>query len=83
MLVVGLEELIATAEEGIDAGAESLVDRLVVLAGGSADLTPLLLQGLDLLDRLIEGRVRGERCRGEELFYLEAEALLSLEVLFL
>ena len=57
MLVVGLEELIATAEEGIDAGAESLVDRLVVLAGGSADLTPLLLQGLDLLDCLIEGRV--------------------------
>ena len=62
MLVVGLEELITTAEEGVDTSTESLVDRLVVLTGGSADLTPLLLQGLDLLDCLIEGRVRGERC---------------------
>ena len=65
MLVISLEEVIATAEEGIDTGTEALVDRFVVLAGSTADLTPLFLHSLDLLDSLVEGRVRGERSRRE------------------
>ena len=83
MLVISLEEVIATAEESIDTGTEALVDGFVVLTGSTADLTPLFLHSLDLLDSLVEGRVRGERSRREQFFHLQTEALLTLEILFL
>ena len=82
MLVISLEEVIATAEESIDTGTEALVDGFVVLTGSTADLTPLFLHSLDLLDSLVEGRVRGERSGREQFFHLQTEALLTLEILF-